>query len=243
VSTAIALFFLLGPLLARRAPLLRAPDRAERLRALLFFLCVGAGFVYVELALVQHFVMYLGHPIYALSTVLVALLLSTGAGSLLTARIGLERARKAARVRALVLAVALVLYSLLLGRVLGLAVSLPFALRLAVTLVLLAPLGLLLGSQTPLGVRITGARAAELVPWGWGLNGVASVVATAVGTLVAMHFGFRWLLVAGAGTYLLAALSVPREPEVKAEEEAPPETPTPANLPDPTPAEAPAATS
>jgi hypothetical protein len=216
-SAAIAVLFLLGPLLARRVPVIRAADRGQRLRSIAFFLCIGAGFVYVELALVQHFVMYLGHPVYALSTVLVALLLSTGLGSLLTARIGLARAARSARARALLLAAALVLYALFLGRLLGALVSFPFVLRLAVTLVLLGPLGLLLGSQTPLGVRITDARAAELLPWCWGLNGVASVVATAVGMLAAMHAGFSSLLIVGAATYLAAALAVPAPPDAAVE--------------------------
>ena len=219
-SAVIAVLFLLGPLLVRRVAILRAPDRGQRLRSLFFFLGLGAGFVYVEVALVQYFVMYLGHPIYALSTVLVALLLSTGLGSLLTARIGVERAQRAARARAIVLAVLLVVYALFLGRVLGFAVSLPFGLRLALTLGLLAPLGLLLGSQTPLGVRLIDARASDLLPWCWGLNGVASVMATAVGTLVAMHAGFRWLLVAGAATYLASALAAPAKPEAETKPEA-----------------------
>ncbi len=214
-SAAVALSFLLGPLFVRRVPLLRAADRNARLGLLAFFLCIGAGFVYVEIALMQHLVMYLGHPIYALSTVLVALLLSTGVGSLLTVRVGIERARGAARKRALVLAGALVVYAFALGPLLDGLVGLPFFARLALTLILIAPLGLLLGSQTPLAIQITDARAAELVPWCWGLNGVASVVATALGTLGAMHLGFSSLLLAAAASYVVAALVLPQVPAAR----------------------------
>jgi hypothetical protein len=209
-SSALAILFLLGPLLARRVPLLRAPDRAQRLRALLFFACLGAGYVFVELALVQHFVMFLGHPVYALSAVLVVLLLATGVGALLTARFDGLAARIAAVRRARLLAAALAVYALGLGATLGAAVSLPFAVRIGLVVLLLAPLGLLMGSQMPLGVKLVAARCEDLVPWGWGLNGVASVVATALATGLAMHVGFSAVLGVGAASYLLGSFVVPR---------------------------------
>ncbi len=146
-----------------------AKDTTGRARPLLFFFCLGAAFVFVEVALMQHFVMFLGHPVYALSTVLVALLLRAGIGSVLTARVLPIDATTSARKRARTLVAALVVYSLVLGAVLDKTVSLPFAARLLVTLVLLAPLGLLMGSQAPLGVKILSIHTPELIPWCWGL--------------------------------------------------------------------------
>jgi predicted MFS family arabinose efflux permease len=151
--------------------------------------------------------------------VLVALLLSTGIGSLLTARTGAEAARRVASRRALLLVVAVVLAAMTLGPLLRVAVSLPFAVRLIVTLLLLTPLGLLMGSQAPLGIRLVEARAPELIPWCWGLNGVASVVATATGTLLALHGGFSALLLAGGLVYLIAAAVVPDAPKESASAE------------------------
>ena len=212
VSVGVALVMLLGPLAAKRTRVLRAADRGARVGALGFFLCLGAGFVLVEVALVQHFVMFLGHPIYALSTVLVALLLWTGVGSYLTAKVDARALRVSAARRAQLLVGALALAAIALGPVLRHAVSLPLPGRLAITLALLAPLGILMGSQAPLGIRLVEARAPELIPWCWGLNGVASVVATAVGTLAAMHAGFSALLLAAGAAYLLAAAIVPAPP-------------------------------
>jgi hypothetical protein len=212
VSTVMAVAFLLGPLLVRRVPILGAPDRWQRLRALAFFSCLGAGFVFVELALVQQLVMFLGHPVYALSTVLVALLLTTGIGSLFTATLDGPRARDAATRRAQLLVALLLGYAVGLAPALDHLVSLPFALRLALTMVMIAPLGLLMGSQMPLGIKLVARRAEALVPWCWGLNGAASVVATALATLVAMHIGFAALLLTGAAVYLLASVVIPRAP-------------------------------
>ncbi|MFT3770405.1 MAG: hypothetical protein QM820_33680 [Minicystis sp.] len=229
VSVFLGVVLIVGPLLFSRVPVIRAADRGPRLRALGFFLCLGAAYVFVEVSLVQHFVMFLGHPVYALSTVLVALLLSTGLGSLLTAKLPAAEARGAASRRALILAAALVVAAFAVGPVLRALVSLPLGARFAVTLVLLAPLGLLMGSQAPLGVRLVESRSAALIPWCWGLNGVASVVATATGTLLAMHGGFSSLLLVGAAIYALAALVVPPATPVEsapsASEEASPAAP------------------
>jgi hypothetical protein len=115
-----------------------------------------------------------------------------------------------------------VVAALILGPLLRAAVSLPFVVRLFVTLLLLTPLGLLMGSQAPLGIRLAEARAPELIPWCWGLNGVASVVATATGTLLALHGGFSALLLAGGVVYLIAAAVVPGAPEASASAEGPP---------------------
>ncbi|MBW2455814.1 MAG: hypothetical protein JRI68_14955 [Deltaproteobacteria bacterium] len=213
VSTVMAVVFMLGPLLARRVPIFRVPDRFERLRALGFFMCLGAGFVFVELALVQQLVMFLGHPVYALSTVLVALLLTTGIGSLLTAKLDGPRARGAAAFRAQLLVAALLGFALGLGPLLDALVSLPFVVRLGLTVLMITPLGLLMGSQMPLGVKLVAGRAEDLVPWCWGLNGAASVVATALATLVALHLGFAALLLIGAAIYLAASVAVPRAPQ------------------------------
>lgn len=214
VSSVLAAVFVLFPLAVKRrfegsAESALAGPRGARLRPLLFFACLGAGFVFVEVSLVQHFVMFLGHPVYALSTVLVALLMWAGIGSLMTGGIERGRAMRAARRRADLLVVVLLGYALGLGPVLARLVALPFGARLGLTLLMLAPLGLLMGALAPLGVRLLSVRAPALIPWCWGLNGVASVVATALGTLLALHFGFSMLLVAGAVSYLLSSLCVP----------------------------------
>ena len=148
--------------------------------------------------------------VYALSTVLVVLLLSTGIGSLLTDGIDIADAARAAARRAELLVVLLAAQAVALGPLLRWMVGLPFALRLAITLLLITPFGLLMGAQAPLAIRLVGAASPRLIPWCWGLNGLASVVATAAGTLLALHAGFSALLLAGAASYLVAIAATPR---------------------------------
>lgn len=77
------------------------------------------------------------------------------------------------------------------------------------TVLLLAPLGALMGALAPLGVKILSVSSPELIPWCWGLSGVAGVVATAIGTIIALQFGFGAVLLAGGASYLVAASVAP----------------------------------
>ncbi len=209
-SGALAALFLFVPLLvgwARRRP---AGSRAARGRPLAFFLCLGGGFVLVEMGVMQRLTVFLGHPVYALTTALVALLLSAGLGSLSTARVPLASAPELGARRAQMLVAVLAVLAVVLGPVLERAMVLPLSVRVVFTVALLSPVGVLMGSLAPIGVKLVGARGTSLLPWAWGLNGFASVMGTALGTFVAMSFGFSATLLLGGLVYLIAAVTVPR---------------------------------
>ena len=59
----------------------RLPHEKNVLIFLLYFLFIGAGYILIEVALIQKFVLFLGHPIYALTVVIFSLLVSSGLGS------------------------------------------------------------------------------------------------------------------------------------------------------------------
>ncbi len=218
VSAALTVLFVVAPVAVGRlrSKLLAAERGAAsslpepRARPLTFFLCIGAGFVLVEMGVMQQLTLFLGHPVYAVTTALVALLLAAGAGSLSTSRVALAKAPELAGRRAQILVALLALYAVLLGPVLGRAIVLPFAGRVLFTVALMVPPGALMGSLAPLGVKLVAARSAGILPWCWGLNGIASVMATTIGTFVAMSFGFSATLLSAGAAYLLAAVAVPR---------------------------------
>ena len=87
----------------------------------------------------------------------------------------------------------------------------PLGARLAVTVVLLAPLGVVMGMPFPMGMRWAGLQAPGVVPWLWGVNGVTSVMGSALGIALAIHVGFRAVLLIGAGVYGLAGLLISRQ--------------------------------
>ena len=202
ITSLVVVAFILGPLLAVRRRL-RATPRQGRLPFLLYFATLGAGFIVVEVVLLQKCVLFLGHPAYALTVVLFAILLFSGLGSLLSGRIP-EDALSRALPRVILLVVALIVGSVLVLSPLFYAlVHLGAGWRVVVTVLFLAPLGLALGMPMPTGIRILTRRAPELIPWAWGVNGAASVLGSVGAIALAMVWGFDQALLVAAGLYLV----------------------------------------
>ncbi|HEY6308907.1 MAG TPA: hypothetical protein VI488_20895 [Candidatus Angelobacter sp.] len=169
------------------------------LASLLYFIAVGLGYITVEIALIQRFVLFLGHPTYALTVVVFLLLLASGAGSV-AARRWLSGSYPFARILGWIAGL-IVLYVFLLPLLLPVAVGLPFLAKLLVSAVILAPLGFLMGMPFPSGLRMV-----DTVEWAWALNAAASVLGSVMAMVIAIHFGLTVTLVTAAVAYLLAAL-------------------------------------
>jgi len=191
---------MLGPLLLWQRRALREPGTALRLG---YFAAIGLGFMFLEIGLLRRFTLFLGHPIYALAVVLFALLVFTGLGSLAADRSlpGGERRLLGKGILALVLLV--IGYLLALPPLLAALMGLALPLRALLAVLLLAPLGLLLGLPLPLGMRHF-HRDPQAVPWSWGINSATSVLGALLAAVVAMNYGFNLTLVAGGLLYLLA---------------------------------------
>jgi spermidine synthase len=201
----IAVLLCVGvPLFLMERAGLRTPHAA---RHALYFAGIGLGYMAVEIALLQKFGLFLGHPNYALSVVLAGLLLFSGIGSLYSTRIvgALGSVRFVAY---LLSAVLLVEHFLALPRLLDL-IAWPFALRVAVVFVLVAPIGLLLGTFFPSGFDRLKAVAPPFASWAWGINGIFSVLGPILAVGVSATFGMNALLLASIPIYLAAAMALP----------------------------------
>jgi spermidine synthase len=200
ISIGVVVLFVLGPLalVGRSLELPRG-----WLAWLCYFGALGAGFMLIEVALLQRFVLLLGHPVYSLTVTLFSLLLGTSIGSAVGRRFDDATLR-----RTCVKAVGLVaLLGLVVLAVIAPIVSwaIPFdrTVRVMVAMTLLVPTGIVLGIPMPTGIRLLTSRAPQLVPWAWGMNGALSVVGATLAIFIAMNWGFRTTLVAAAATYLL----------------------------------------
>jgi predicted membrane-bound spermidine synthase len=205
ISALVVALFILGPLLLARR---RVAATRGRLPFLLYFGALGAGFIVVEVVLVQKCVLFLGHPVYALTVVLFAVLLWSGIGSWLAGRVRDADAPRALRTMLLAVAGLVVLASLGLAPIFYALVQLPAPLRILITVLALAPLGLALGMPMPTGLRLLAGRAPELIPWAWGVNGAASVLGSVAAIALAMRWGFDVALLTAACLYVFAALLV-----------------------------------
>ncbi|OFW05910.1 MAG: hypothetical protein A3I61_06425 [Acidobacteria bacterium RIFCSPLOWO2_02_FULL_68_18] len=203
ISALVVALFVIGPLVAGR----ERPDPGWG-RWLLYFGALGAGFMLLEVALLQRFVLLLGHPVYSLAVTLCSLLLGTGLGSLVSRRIAEDRLRAAAR-RALATSVGIALVSAaLLTGVVDVAIAWPLPLRITAAAALLVPVGIVLGIPLPAGMRLVAASRPALIPWGWGLNGALSVVGATLAVFLAMNWGFSVTLSTAALAYGVASTAV-----------------------------------
>lgn len=188
-----------------RRPGARLPGAARLGGGALYFCLLGVAFMLVEVVLTQRLVLYLGYPVLTLSVILFSLLLGGGLGSLwsqswLPGRGLAWRAGAAALVAACGALAIQALHPHLVQATLAWNIQL----RCAVTMALLMPLGFVMGTPFPTGIRVVGAWAQDLVPWMWGLNGVTSVVGSVGAMAVAKLHGFSAVLAVGAAVYALA---------------------------------------
>jgi len=167
-----------------------------------YFACLGAGFMFVEIGLMQRFVLLLGHPVYSLSVILFTLLLGGGLGSALSRRIGAPGRTLAIVIPAIVI-VGLA-YSWALPSLFASWVAWERPARILVSVAFLLPLGLLLGMPLPSGIRLLGEARSGVLAWGWGINGALSVLGATLAIYTAMNHGFARVALMGAAAYVLA---------------------------------------
>src|SRR5579862_6545726 len=212
ISIVAVLAFLILPLA------LTGGNRRRSTLPLMYFVAVGLGYILVEIAFIQRFVLFLGHPTYALTVVIFLLLLSSGAGSLFSRR-WLPRAEMLWLPLLLVIVTLLADVFFLPSRLASL-VGMAFAYRLLVSGVLLIPLGFAMGMPFPTGLRaLAASRGGEFsanqsahdngVEWAWSMNAAASVLGSVLAMVIAIQFGLTVTLACGPAAYLLALLVVP----------------------------------
>jgi len=196
---------LLLPLLRRRTR--RAGGGG---RGALYFACLGIGFLFVEIALIEWFTLFLDDRTAAFSLVLAGMLAGAGAGSWASSRLEDAPERGLRRVLAWVVG-GLVALAVLLPVLAGFGAGWPVAVRWVVAVAVMFPLAFGMGMPFPLALgRLTGARR-PLVPWAFAVNGTCSVIATPLANLAAISGGLRTVLVAAAACYAVAAFSFPRD--------------------------------
>ena len=185
---------------------------------LLYFVAVGLGYILVEIAFIQRFVLFLGHPTYALTVVIFLLMLSSGAGSL-SSRLWLPQTNSGWVPLLLVIVTLLADVFFLPSRLTAL-VGMGFGYRLLVSGILLAPLGFVMGMPFPTGLRALAALPAPQFPagqtgsdnaieWAWAMNAAASVLGSVLAMVIAIQFGLTVTLACGAAAYVMALLLMP----------------------------------
>ncbi len=173
-----------------------------------YFLLLGLAFLFVEMAFIQKFILFLSNPLYSVAVVLSGFLLFAGLGSASSER--LARRLPWPGVSPVTVAVAAIAvlalgYVLVLPAVFGRFIGLADPAKIIVSLALIAPLAFFMGMPFPLGLKRLSGLAPGFLPWAWGINGFASVVSAVLATLLAIEFGFNVVILLALVLYALAA--------------------------------------
>ena len=203
-------------------PLVLTTDRrvlAGNAPLFVFFASIGFGFMLVEISQMQRLIVFLGHPTYGLSVVLFAMLASSGLGSLVTGRFTAQGSRLAVPLVAL-LAI-LTVFGAATPPVIRAFAAATTPVRITVAILLLFPIGFLMGMAFPLGMRAATGRAPALTPWLWGINGATSVCASVVAVAIALHWGIAASFWTGVVCYVMATVSLMKASPVRETVETP----------------------
>lgn len=184
-----------------------AVSARQRRRVFIYFGAIGLGFLSLEIAFIQKFILFLSHPLYAIAVVLSGFLLFAGLGSRYAQRLLDRRWGLAGPVAAIV--VFALGYLAALPALFSLALAWPDPIKVILAVTLIAPLAFCMGMPFPLGLTRVARTAASLLPWAWAINGCASVVSAVLATLVAVHGGFSLVVAIALLLYVIALAAAP----------------------------------
>jgi predicted membrane-bound spermidine synthase len=170
-----------------------------------YFLLLGAGYIIIQVGLIQKLILLLGHPTYALTVVVFSMLLSSGLGSFASRRI-LNRDEKRLRYVPLAVAAAVALLALLVTPASSALATAPAFVRLLCAVLMVAPAGFLMGMPFPGGLALLEEWQPMAVRWAWSMNAAASVLGSALSICCAIYIGLQNTLLLGALCYVAASL-------------------------------------
>ena len=185
-------------------PLLRLGWQGlDRSRMIVYFSCLGLGYMFVEMVFIHELVLYFGRPIYAAAAVLGAVLTFSGLGSFLSMKVSPNWA--ASQKASLLAALLVLLWAVLMPALVRKTMALGLEWKALCALIFIGPPALAMGLPFPLGLRTLADRNKDLVGWAWGINGCVSVLSTTLATITAVEMGFKAVLLIAAVAYLTAA--------------------------------------
>ena len=200
----VSIVFIILPLLFLRKINLEI-FKMKDISFLLYFLLIGIGFMFAEISMIQQFILFLGHPVYSITTVLFTILISSGTGSYLSGRYfrdkGYEIIIRKFKFFLIILCGLIIIYSILLPYLFNRISFESIICRQTLSFILLFPLGFFMGIPFPTGIKLLERYNARIIPWAWCINGCSSVVSSVLVILIALTFGFKIALFLSAAAY------------------------------------------
>ncbi len=198
----ISILLIIIPLLFFKKEMFSVGDK---FKTLIYFACLGVGFMFIEIVMIQKFILFLSHPIYSVSVVITSLLLFSGIGSWFSDKIFITSRHKHKIIIGSLIAITLI-YHFMLPVVFESLIHFPLYMKYLVSILLIAPQAFFMGMPFPLGLTKLSKNFATLIPWAWGINGCLSVISTVAVPLIAMWSGFNVVILIATFSYAVAAI-------------------------------------
>jgi len=175
----------------------------SRVHVVLYFFLIGLAFLFIEIAFMQKFILFLHHPIYAISVTLSAFLVFAGMGSYWSRHLGRKFSdRQTAVIAVVAISLLSLSYLLMLDHVFNHYATAAVNIRILLTILLIAPLAFFMGMPFPSALSSLQQYDRHFIPWAWGVNGCASVISAVLASLLAIHFGFTVVIVLAILLYI-----------------------------------------
>jgi len=207
ISAALfALLFILVPLFRLRT---RKDMKPARIPTGIYFLCLGFGFMFIEMVSIQKMTRHLGDPVSAASAAITSILVFSGIGSLFQKKMLIPPLRRISYAGACV--VVLTIFSaILLDRLLDTVSGYGMAIRYIAASFSIAPPAFFMGWMFPSGLMMLDKGPQSLIPWAWGVNGFTSVLAAPLSVMLGMSYGFQSVIAAAMFCYGTAVFAATR---------------------------------
>lgn len=198
----LSIIFILLPL-----KLFSRTNKRIRKRPIVYFFAIGLGYLFIQIVLIQKFVLFLGHIVFSSSTILFSMLLFSGLGALYSQRYKIVNLNK------IIFAIFIltIIYVLLLNFIINYFISLSLILKMILTAFIIFPLSFLMGFPFPSGIRTI---KKELIPLAWAVNGSASVLSPILAVMIALFLGYNFVLLLAGVVYLFSLVFIiPKLPQ------------------------------
>jgi hypothetical protein len=215
-AIAIAFVLILLPLLVSRRPRAVPGFKKGVSRNVFFYFgLIGMAFMFMEITLIQKFILYLGHPVYSFSIILFSLLFSSGWGSFLSKKILgthiIKHLRWCFILCCVLILISFFVFPALHHQLLGAR----FEFKILLTFLTIFPLGFLMGFPFPSGIRLLAQDGKNWIPWAWAINAFSSVISSVIALLIAFIGGYSLVLFLAAAAYLIAPLFLNFTPKTR----------------------------
>jgi len=199
----VSIFLIIFPLSFLKKKRIFTP---HKLSIFLFFLLLGAGYMFIEISFIQKFTLFLSYPTYAIAVVMAGFLFFSGWGSYFAQKIQIGKLDNVTLASVMIIVISIV-YLIYLDDIFLHFIQFSDGVKIFFSLSLIAPLAFFMGIPFPSGLKEVSVTASPLIPWAWGINGCASVISVVLATVLAISLGFNIVILIAISLYFLASLN------------------------------------